>query len=135
MAKSPIPNPKSKIGLVAGWGRYPLVVAQSLKERGYEVHCVGLRGHVDEALRSVCDSFIFGGVARLGQHIAYFRRRGITQATLAGKVFKDKILLGRLGWLGLIPDLRTIRAFFPMFILRKSNRNDDALLSVVVETF
>lgn len=135
MAKSPIPNPKSKIGLVAGWGRYPLVVAQSLKERGYEVHCVGLRGHVDEALRSVCDSFIFGGVARLGQHIAYFRRRGITQATLAGKVFKDKILFGRLGWLGLIPDLRTIRAFFPMFILRKSNRNDDALLSVVVETF
>src|SRR5262249_112296 len=63
------------------------------------------------------------------------RRHGITQATLAGKVFKHKILFGRLGWLGLIPDLRTIRAFFPMFILRQKNRNDDALLSVVVETY
>src|SRR5438132_381640 len=133
--QSAIGGPKSKIGLVAGWGRYPLVVAQSLKERGYEVHCVGLKGHVDAALRQVCDSFLCSGVARIGQHIAYFRRRGVSEATLAGKVFKDKVLFGRLGWLGLVPDLRTIRAFFPMFILSKQNRNDDALLNAVVNEF
>jgi len=127
--------PAPRIGLVAGWGRYPLVVAQSLKERGYEVHCVGLKGHVDVALKEACDSFVLRGVARLGQQIAYFRRRGITQATLAGKVFKHKILFGRLGWLGLIPDLQTIRAFFPMFVLGKKNRNDDSLLSVVVDEY
>src|SRR3954467_1944516 len=135
MPESKIQNPKSKIGLVAGWGRYPLVVAKSLKERGYEVHCVGLRGHVDAALEQACDSFVLRGVARLGQQIAYFRRRGIPQAPLAGKVFKHKILFGRMGWLGLIPDLQTIRAFSPMFILGKKNRNDDSLLSVVVDEY
>jgi UDP-2,3-diacylglucosamine hydrolase len=124
-----------KIGLVAGWGRFPLVVAQSLKDHGYEVHCVGLKNHADEALRQICDSFVTSGVARLGAHIRYFRRRGISQATLAGKVFKDKVLFSRLGWLGLLPDLRTIRAFFPLFILGKHNRSDDTLLTVVVDQY
>ena len=135
MLESKIQNPKSKIGLVAGWGRYPIVVAQSLKAQGYEVHCVGLKNHADDALRTVCDSFFACAPARLGAHIRYFRRRGITQATLAGKVFKHKLLFGRRGWPALVPDLRTIRAFFPMFVLRKKNRNDDTLLSVVVNEY
>jgi UDP-2,3-diacylglucosamine hydrolase len=138
MLKSQIPNPKSqirRIGLVAGWGRYPLVVAEALKAQGYEVHCVGLKNHVDAALRDLCDSFAVSGVARLGSHIRYFRRRGITQATMAGKVFKHKVLFGRFGWFSLVPDLTTIRAFFPMFILGKKNRGDDTLLTVVVDEY
>jgi len=135
MPKSQIPNPKSKIGLVAGWGRFPLVVAETLKAQNYEVHCVGLRQYADSALRQICDSFISSGVARLGTHIRYFRRRGIEHATLAGKVFKHKLLFNRFGWLSLVPDLRTIRAFFPLFYLGQKNRNDDSLLSVVVEEY
>jgi len=135
MRESKIQNPKYKIGLVAGWGRFPLVMAQSMKEQGYEVHCVGLKEHADRALKTICDSFVSSGVARLGAHIRYFRRRGITQATLAGKVFKHKVLFGRYGWLSLVPDWRTIRAFFPLFILGKKNRNDDTLLSVVVQEY
>jgi DUF1009 family protein len=135
MVESKIQNSKSKIGLVAGWGRYPLVVAQVLKAQGYEVHCIGLKNHVDAALRDVCDSFALSGVARMGSHIRFFRRRGITQATMAGKVFKHKVLFGRLGWLSLVPDLTTIRAFFPLFILGKKNRSDDTLLTVVVDCF
>lgn len=135
MPKSQIPNPRSPIGLVAGWGRFPVVVAQALKAQGYEVHCVGLRGHVDESLRKVCDSFVLSGVARIGAHIRYFHRRGVQQATLAGKIFKHKILLGRYGWLPLLPDIRTLRAFFPLFFLGKKDRKDDTLLNVVVEEF
>ena len=135
MPKSQIPNPKSPIGLVAGWGRFPVVVAHALKAQGYEVHCVGLRGHVDESLRKVCDSFVLSGVARIGAHIRYFHRRGVQQATLAGKIFKHKILLGRYGWLPLLPDIRTLRAFFPLFFLGKKDRKDDTLLNVVVEEF
>jgi hypothetical protein len=124
-----------KIGLVAGWGRFPIVVAEALKAQHYEVHCVGLRQHADSSLRDICDSFIASGVARIGTHIRYFRRHGIDHATLAGKVFKHKILFNRLGWLSLVPDLRTLRAFFPLFFLGQKNRNDDTLLSVVVQEF
>jgi DUF1009 family protein len=135
MPRSTIQNPKSKIGLVAGWGRFPVVVAEALKAQGYEVHCIGLRGHADESLSAVCDSFVLSGVARLGSHIRYFHRRGVEQATLAGKVFKHKLLFGRFGWLSMVPDLRTIRAFFPMYYLGKKDRKDDTMLSVVIHEF
>ena len=125
---------RDRIGLVAGWGRFPVLVAQSLKDQGCEVHCVGLKDHADELLPGICDSFVTGGIARLGTHIRHFRRLGITRATLAGKVFKDRILFRR-NWPWLLPDLRTIRAFFPHFVLGKKNRSDDALLSVVVEEY
>ncbi len=125
----------TRIGLVAGWGRFPVLVAQALKAAGHEVYCVALRGHADPALAKICDEFYPAGVARLGWHIRYFQRRGITQATLAGKIFKHKLLFGKLGWLSLIPDLTTIRTSFPLFVTRRKNRNDDALLSVVVEEY
>ena len=123
------------IGLVAGWGRFPLLVAGSLKAAGYSVHCIGLRGHADEALRGVCDSFQTLGVARLGQQIRHFRRLGVAKATLAGKLFKDKLIFGRFGWLPLLPDLRTLRALGPIFLLGKKNRSDDTLLQVVIDEF
>jgi hypothetical protein len=135
MSQSKIQNSKSKIGLVAGWGRFPIVVAEALKNQNFEVHCIGLRQHADSALKNICDSFVSSGVARIGSHIRYFRRRGIEQATLAGKVFKHKLLFNRFGWISLVPDLRTLRAFFPLFVLGRKNRNDDTLLSVVVEEF
>lgn len=112
-----------------------MLVAQALKAAGHEVYCIALRGHADPALAEICDEFYPAGVARLGWHIRYFRRRGITQATLAGKLFKHKLLFGKLGWLSLVPDLRTIQTFFPLFITRQKNRNDDTLLSVVVEEY
>lgn len=126
---------KSRIGLVAGWGRFPLLVAQSLKRAGHEVHCVGLKEHADDSLRDVCDSFVLSGIARLGHHIRYFQGLKITHATLAGKVFKHRVLFSSRGWPSLWPDLRTIRAFFPHFILRQQNRNDDTLLTVVVNEY
>ena len=124
-----------KIGLVAGWGRFPVVVAQSLKAQGSEVHCVGLKNHADPVLGEICDSYLSSGPARMGSHIRYFQRHGVAQATLAGKVFKHQLLFGRFGWLSLVPDFCTLRAFFPQFILGKQNRSDDTLLKVVVDTF
>jgi DUF1009 family protein len=134
MPDSRIQNPKSKIGLIAGWGRFPIVIAQSLKARGCEVHCIGLKGHADEQLRTICDSYVPSAVARLGAHIRYFQKKGVQHATLAGKLFKDRVLY-RQSWPSLLPDLRTIRAFFPHFVLGSRNRNDDTLLGVIVSEY
>ncbi len=133
-AFAPLPADE-KVGLIAGWGRLPLAVARALKDQGHGVYCVGLHGHADPALADVCDEYYECGIARLGAHIRYFRRRGIRHATLAGKVFKDKVLFSRLGWLPLLPDLRTVRTFFPLFVLRKKDRADDTLLTAVVEQY
>ena len=121
---------------MAGWGRFPLVVAEALKREGKQVFCIALHGHADPALRDICDEYYPCAVARLGSQIRFFRRHGVSQATLAGKLFKHKLLFGRFGWLGLIPDFRTIcSVVVPFFITRRKNNNDDSLLGVVVEEF
>jgi UDP-2,3-diacylglucosamine hydrolase len=134
--QSAIRNPQSdRVGLVAGWGRFPIVVAETLKAQGKAVYCIGLANHADERLREICDDFVTCRVARIGQHIRYFRRQGVTHATMAGKVFKHKIVFGRWGWLGLCPDWRTIRVMFPLYVLGRRDRRDDTLLNIAVTEY
>ncbi len=124
-----------RIGLVAGWGRFPIVVAESLKSAGHQVFCIGLANHADPVLAKVCDDYLPCGVAKLGKQIRYFRRNGVTQATLAGKLFKHRLIFGRFGWLPLLPDFRTVRTFIPFFITRSKRLNDDSILTAIVEEF
>ncbi len=124
-----------RMGLVAGWGRYPIVVAQALKQQGYEVHCVGVKDHADPSLATICDSYLPAGVGHLGKMIRNFRRHGVTEATMAGKIHKAAVLFRRWGWLAHFPDLTTMRAFFPHFVARSRDRRDDSLLLAVVECF
>jgi DUF1009 family protein len=136
--QSAIRNPQSAIqtfGLVAGWGRYPVVVAEALKRQGFRVVCLGIAGHADRAaLSAVCDEFQSIGVAKIGRQIRYFRSRGVTHATMAGKVFKT-LLFQRFAWLKNLPDWTCVRTFFPHFITKTKDRKDDTMLTAVVEAY
>jgi UDP-2,3-diacylglucosamine hydrolase len=123
------------MGLVAGWGRFPLVVAEALKRQGYEVHCAAVKDHADPQLAELCDSHLTTGVGQLGRMIRFFKARGVTQATMAGKIHKASVLFRRWGWVSHFPDFTTLRTFFPHFISRTRDRRDDSLLLAVVETF
>jgi DUF1009 family protein len=48
---------EARLGLVAGWGRYPVLLAQALQQDGYQVYCVGVWGEADPALGEVCKKF------------------------------------------------------------------------------
>lgn len=123
------------MGLIAGWGRFPIVVAQALKQQGYEVYCAGVKQHADAELRSLCDGYCAAGVGRLGQMIRFFRAHGVSNATMAGKIHKASVLFRRFGWITHFPDITTLRTFFPHFIARTRDRRDDSLLLAVVDTF
>ncbi len=134
--QSALRNPQSApFGLVAGWGRFPVVVAETLKRQGYRVACLGIANHADEAaLGEICDSFQSVGIAQLGRQIRWFRRQGVTHATMAGKVFKVR-LFERFVWLKNIPDWTCIRTFFPHFITKSQDRKDDTMLMAVVNAY
>ena len=104
-----------RIGLIAGWGRFPIVVAQSLKQQGYHVVCVGLKDHADPLLENICDEFRWTGVAKIGQAIRFCKRNGASQAILAGKVFKLRLFQPG-GIFKLMPDWHTVRIFWSHFI-------------------
>jgi len=123
-----------KIGLVAGWGRYPLVVAEALARQGYQTYCLGLRGHADPALAGVCHDFRWGGVAQLGGTIRYFRTRQVPRIMLAGKVHKFELFQPG-AWLKYMPDWRGARRFYKHFVLSRKDRRDDTLLGAVVKEF
>ena len=123
-----------RVGLIAGWGRYPFVVAEALKRQGCQTFCLGVVGHADPELADVCDDFRWGGLARFGGAIRYFRRNQVTRATMAGKIFKT-LLFQRGGWIRHLPDLRTIRMFIPHFLTRRKDLRDDTLLRTIVDEF
>ena len=123
------------VGLIAGWGRYPIVIAQALKAQGAAVHCISVAGHANADLASLCDTHCEMGVAHVGRGIRHFKRLGVTRATMAGKIFKQKVLYSRFGWLSLLPDLRTICAFVPTYLFRRRDRKDDTLIGIIVDEF
>ena len=66
---------KKRIGLIAAWGRYPVVVAEALVAQGYEVYCIAVKDHADEAaLRPLCKEFLWNGVARYTASIRFLQR-------------------------------------------------------------
>ena len=125
---------RQKIGLIAGWGDFPIHVAKNLKQQGFEVYCVGLLDHADPALADICDDFRVFGMGRMGAHSRYFRRCGVEQATMAGKIFKTT-LYKRTTWFRHLPDLTFWRHFYPSFITRTADCRDDTLLLTVTQLF
>jgi hypothetical protein len=120
--------------MLAGWGRYPLLVAAALRRQGYETYCQAVIGHADPRLAEVCDHFRWSGLAKFGSAIRYFRRHGVTEATMVGKIHKV-VLFQPWAWLRHLPDLRTIRMFIPHFFTRRKDCKDDTLLGAIADEF
>ncbi len=123
-----------RVGLIAGWGRYPLLIARALRRQGREIYCLGVPGHADPKLADLCRDFRYCGVAKFGRACRYFRRHGVTQATMAGK-FHKRIIFQPWFLLRQMPDLHTIRWFMPHFFTFRKDRRDDTLLGAAVELF
>ncbi len=127
-------NEPPAVGLLAAWGRFPVVVAEALKRDGYRVCCLGVKDHADGSLAKICDEFAWVGLAKLGHAAKWFANRQVVQATMAGKIHKVNLLRRGNFWRH-FPDWTTFKAFYPHFISRRSDRKDDTLLLVVVDTF
>lgn len=122
------------IGLVAGWGRYPVVLAEALRQQQRRLVGMGVKDHADPGLRHLCDQYVELGLGRLGGALRYFRRHGVTTATMAGKIHKV-LLFQRYYWWKHLPDWRCVRTFFPHFITSQRDRKDDTLMGAIVEAF
>ena len=123
-----------RVGLIAGWGTFPLVVANSLRRQGAEIYCLGVRDHASPQLREICHYYESVGLARLGAATRYFRRHQVEVATMAGKIHKVR-LFRKWHWLHHVPDLYGFRTFFPHFVSMRRDRKDDTLLLSIVDAF
>jgi DUF1009 family protein len=119
------------IGLLAGWGRYPVYIAEKARNMGIPVICVGIRGMADRAaLEPLVKRFYWTRLASMNRPIRCFVKEGARRWTMAGKVHKVK-LFSAFRWITLLPDLRMLRFWFNR--RRKDNRDDTITLGIINE--
>ena len=123
-----------RIGLVAGWGQYPIQVAIALKEAGYQVCCCGIYGHADPQLEAICDEFKWFGMVRMGAQVRFLKRCGVDSATMAGKIFKT-LLFQKFHLIKHLPDWECMKYFYPVYCTKKKDRRDDTLLTIVTDLY
>ncbi len=119
------------VGLLAGWGRLPLLFAIRAREAGVPIFCVGLRGEASPELAGLVERFAWCAPLRLGRMIGLFRRAGVRRVVMLGKVSKAKYLYRPWRLLSLLIDLRVLRAWY--FRPRCDNRDDTLLLALIDE--
>lgn len=120
---------ETSLGIIAGAGRFPFMVAEGAKRAGCHVTVIGLRGFADPGLAQCADAFVWAGLARLGGWIRIFKRRGIRRVIMAGSVSKTS-MYGRFRLLRLLPDGSSLRLWF--FTI-PDKRNDTVLAAVADE--
>ena len=135
MARRRDPPGKEPIGLIAGWGRFPVQVAQALVRQGHPVCCIAISGHASTDLESICDHVCWSGVGKLGGHIRYFRRNGVKHVTMAGKLFKADLLYRGSVWIRHFPDLTCVRTLGPYLVGRRRDARDDSLLMAITDAY
>lgn len=126
---------RAPVGLIAGWGRFPVQVAQSLVRDGHHVCCVAISGHASTDLESICDHVCWSGVGKLGGHIRYFQRNGVARVTMAGKLFKADLLYRGSVWLRHFPDWTCVRTLGPFLVGRRRDARDDSLLMAITRAY
>ena len=108
------------VGIIAGGGQFPLLVARAARARGLKVVISGFAGHTDPALASEADAFKMLYLGQFGKMVNFFSSNGVNHACMAGAIAKPKALDIR-------PDWRAAVALFQL-----ARRGDNDLLSLVV---
>lgn len=116
----------SRIGLIAGNGRFPFLVLQGARSLGYDVTIVAIKEEafpeLENAARDASADLHWVSLGHLGTCIKILKTAGIARAVMAGQVKHVKIFSG------VLPD----RALLSV-LTRLKARNTDALISAVAD--
>lgn len=111
---------QERIGIIAGSGQFPLLVARAARQEGHTVVMCGFYGHTDEALESQVDEWKMLHLGQLGKLISFFKENGVTRLCFAGAISKPRAL-------DLRPDFRAAKVLFKL-----RSKGDDVLLRAVL---
>jgi DUF1009 family protein len=111
------------LGLIAGNGKFPLLVASCCKtRRGTRIEAVGFRGETSPELEGVVDNLLWVGVGQLGKIISFFKQAGVSRAVMAGQIRPTRMFEN------VKLDLRGLK-----LLSRLGNRKADSIFSAVAE--
>jgi DUF1009 family protein len=111
------------LGLIAGNGRFPFLVAAGARRAGRRVIAVAIREETAPDLGEVVDEIHWVGLGQLGRCIDALRGAGAREAVMAGQVKHRQIFSD------IVPDLKLMGV-----LARLAFRNTDSLIGAVAET-
>jgi DUF1009 family protein len=117
-----IPGVPDPLGLIAGNGRFPFLVAQAAKRAGRRVVAVAIREEAEPSLEAEADEIHWVSLGQLGRAIDALKSAGVTEAVMAGQVKHKQIFSD------VVPDLKLMGV-----IARLAFKNTDSLLGGVAD--
>ena len=116
----------SRIGLIAGNGRFPFLVLQGARSLGHDVTVVAVKEEafpeLESEARSAGADLHWVSLGHLGRCINVLKAAGVSKAVMAGQVKHAKIFSG------IVPDLTLLSV-----LARLTTRNTDSLISAVAD--
>ena len=106
------------LGLIAGKGRFPFLVAEEAKRAGYRVVCCGISKEAEANLGKATDAYREIKLGQLKALRDFFKREGVSEAIMAGKIEKVRVFQGDVR-----PDLEMAKV-----LLKTRDFRDDSLL-------
>ncbi|HEX3821746.1 MAG TPA: UDP-2,3-diacylglucosamine diphosphatase LpxI [Candidatus Sulfotelmatobacter sp.] len=118
-----MPSPKEKLGLIAGNGKFPFLVLDAARARGFDVVVAAITEEASpeiETRRAAAVHWL--SLGELSKLIETFQREGVRRAVMAGQV-KHKQIFSSIR-----PDWRLAKLLFSL-----TTRNTDSLLGAVAK--
>ncbi len=82
------------IGVIAGNGKFPFLLARAAKCQGMKVVAAGIRGDTSFLLRLFVDKLSWFKVGEMGKLLAFFKEEGIRHIIMAGQVNPENLFKG-----------------------------------------
>jgi UDP-2,3-diacylglucosamine hydrolase len=111
------------LGLIAGNGRFPFLVAAAARRAGRPVVAVAIREEAAPELEREVDQLHWVGLGQLGRCIEVLKGAGVHEAVMAGQVKHRQIFSD------VVPDLKLMA-----LLARLAFKNTDSLIGAVAET-
>lgn len=109
-----------KIGIIAGNGRFPFLVAEEIKKSGGQVIVACINEETDPLIEKLADKFLWLKLGQLQKLIDFFHKEQVTSALMAGQVKHFRIFSA------LHFDLRTVKLLASLV-----NKKTDSLLGAI----
>jgi DUF1009 family protein len=110
------------LGLIAGNGRFPFLVAEAARRSGRRVVAVAINEEASPDLAAAVDDIHWVGLGQLGRCIEVLRSAGVSEAVMAGQVKHRQIFSD------IVPDLKLMGV-----LARLAVKNTDSLIGGVAD--
>jgi DUF1009 family protein len=119
---SAVPPQLDSLGIIAGNGRYPVLLAQAARARGVKrIVIAGFSGETAAEVEGLADSYTKLRVGQLGGLCDYFQKQKVAQAIMAGQISPGNLF-------DLIPDIKGA-----LLLARLKERNAESIFSAIAD--